>query len=100
MENLISQLLQDFETGKMNRRQLIQSLALAAAATSVKASPAVAASGGFKTVDISHVSLQVKDYRVSRDFYADLMGMTVTLDNGRGRNESILTWGRGLDQYL
>ena len=28
------------------------------------------------------------------------MGMKVAIDNGRGRNESILTWGRGNDQYL
>ena len=32
MESVIAKLLQDFEQGKMNRRQLIQSLSLAAAA--------------------------------------------------------------------
>ncbi len=34
METLIARLLQDFEHGKLTRRQLIQSLTLAAAATS------------------------------------------------------------------
>jgi catechol 2,3-dioxygenase-like lactoylglutathione lyase family enzyme len=101
MENLIGKLVHDFETGGLSRRQLIQSLALVAAGASLKTSPAAAASGtGFKTVDVNHISLQVKDYRVSRDFYVDLMGMNVAIDNGRGRNESILTWGRGNDQYL
>jgi catechol 2,3-dioxygenase-like lactoylglutathione lyase family enzyme len=101
MEHLIGRLVHDFETGGISRRQLIQSLALVATAGSVKASPAAAAAGtGFKTVDVNHISLQVKDYRVSRDFYVDLMGMKVAIDNGRGRNESILTWGRGNDQYL
>jgi catechol 2,3-dioxygenase-like lactoylglutathione lyase family enzyme len=101
MERLIGKLVHDFERGGISRRQLIQSLALVATAASGKASPAAAAAGtGFKTVDVNHISLQVKDYRVSRDFYVDLMGMKVAIDNGRGRNESILTWGRGNDQYL
>ena len=34
MEHMIARLLQDFEQGKMTRRQLIQSLALAATAAS------------------------------------------------------------------
>ena len=34
MEHIIAKLLQDFEQGRMNRRQLIQSLAMAAAAAS------------------------------------------------------------------
>ena len=101
MESLIAKLLKDFETGKMNRRQLIQSLALAATAASAKASPADAAGTGFKTLEVSHISIQVKDYRVTRDFYVDLMGMNVVVDgDGSGRpNECNLTWGRGNDQY-
>ena len=43
MENLIARLLQDFEHGKMNRRQLIQSLSLAAAAAAGAAPAAMAA---------------------------------------------------------
>jgi hypothetical protein len=39
MESIIGKLLQDFEQGKMNRRQLIQSLSLAAAATAGMAEP-------------------------------------------------------------
>jgi catechol-2,3-dioxygenase len=44
-------------------------------------STAAAASGtGFKTLEVSHISIQVKDYRVTRDFYVDLMGMKVAVD--------------------
>jgi hypothetical protein len=35
MENIIAKLVQDFEQGKMSRRQLIQSLSIAAAAAAV-----------------------------------------------------------------
>ena len=70
MEHIISRLLQDFEQGKMTRRQLIQSLALAAAAGSA-ARPVLAADTPVaKALSINHVSYQVADYRKTRDFYA------------------------------
>jgi catechol 2,3-dioxygenase-like lactoylglutathione lyase family enzyme len=88
MEQIIAKLLQDFEQGKMNRRQLIQSLALTATAASAvsaaAASPAAAAdSRGFKALYVNHISYQVADYAKTRDFYADLLGMTVTEDDGK-----------------
>ena len=84
MEHIIAKLLQEFEHGRMSRRQLIQSLA-GIAASSVAASPvAGAAADGriFKATAFNHVSYQVADYRKSRDFYAGLFGMNVTMDDG------------------
>jgi len=89
MENIISQLLQDFENGKMSRRQFVQRLAMAATAASAvaaKASPAFAANG-FKTVSLDHISYQVANYKKTRDFYADVMGMKVLNDNGSSQCE-------------
>jgi catechol 2,3-dioxygenase-like lactoylglutathione lyase family enzyme len=82
MEHIIAKLLQDFEQGKMNRRQLIQSLAMAATAASA-AAPARAAESPFKAVAVNHISYQVKDYKVTRDFYAELFGMEVKQDDGK-----------------
>lgn len=84
MEHLIARLLQDFEQGRMTRRQLIQSLALAATASSAaSAAPAAPADGKvFKALSINHVSYQVADYRKTRDFYAGLFGMQVSRDDG------------------
>lgn len=81
MEHIIAGLLADFEHGRMTRRQLIQSLALTATAAS--AAPAAAEGRGFRTVTVNHISYQVADYRKTRDFYADLMGMKVTQDDGQ-----------------
>lgn len=81
MENIIEKLLHDFENGKMNRRQLVRSLAVAA----VAAAPATAAGKGFQTVAVNHISYQVADYTKTRDFYADLMGMKVSHDEGKGQ---------------
>ena len=83
MESIIAKLLQDFEQGKMNRRQLIQGLALAATAASA-AQAASAAPEGYvaKATAINHVSYQVSDYKKCRDFYSGLFGMQVSRDDG------------------
>src|SRR5438034_5691274 len=77
MEHIIAKLLQEFEHGRMSRRQLIKSLA-ATAASSMATSPAAAGAAEgriFKARAFNHVSYQVADYRKSRDFYAGLFGM-------------------------
>jgi len=95
MEGIIAGLLKDFEDGKMTRRQLIQSLALAAAAV-VPGAAAVAQTAAqnkapipqafepapWKTVWLDHISYAVSDYRRSTAFYRDLMGWEIRNDNG------------------
>ena len=82
MESMIAKLLQDFEQGKMNRRQLIRSLAVAGAAAAAVA-PAAKAGKPLEALYINHISYQVNDYKKVRDFYADLLGMKVTEDDGK-----------------
>ena len=89
MENIIAQVLQDFENGKMSRRELVQSLAIAATSVSAMAitSSSASAATGFKTIGLDHISYQVSNYKRTRDFYVDLMGMTVSDDNGNNQCE-------------
>jgi catechol 2,3-dioxygenase-like lactoylglutathione lyase family enzyme len=82
MEQLIAMLLDGFEQGKMTRRELIKSLALAAAAPVVGASSG-AGGKGFKAIGVNHISYEVADYRKIRDFYADLLSMNASQDNGK-----------------
>jgi catechol 2,3-dioxygenase-like lactoylglutathione lyase family enzyme len=95
MEGLITKLLENFEQGKMTRRELIQSLALAAtAASAVSAAPAAAADGkGFKAAGVNHISYEVADYAKIRNFYADLLGMKVSRDDGK---QCFLSFGETL----
>ena len=94
VEGIINKLLHDFEEGRMDRRQLVKSLAMAAAAAA-GAAPAIAAEGkGFKAVTVNHISYQVADYAKTRDFYVDLLGMGVKQDTGR---QCYLTFG---DSFL
>ena len=82
MEHIIAKLLQDFEEGKMSRRQLIKSLALSAtAASAMTAAPAVAAAPTrFKALSVNHISFDNKDFTKIRDFYVDLFGTKVRID--------------------
>ena len=83
MENIIDKLLHDFEQGRMNRRQLVRSLAVAASVAAAAAPAGAAETGGFKAVTVNHISYQVADYARTRDFYASLLGMKVSHDDGR-----------------
>ncbi len=80
MEQMIASLLRKFEEGRMNRRQLVQSLAAAAGAASV-VGPAYGATVG--ATKINHISYRVADYAKTRDFYSGLLGMKVSGDNGK-----------------
>lgn len=109
MENMIAKLLEDFERGRMTRRQLISSLACVGAvaasagstaalelgtpthggAASRVAAVAAAAMASapqakkMRAVAVNHISYQVNDYAKTRDFYADLLGMRAVGDNGK-----------------
>jgi len=86
MESVIAKLLQDFEQGKMNRRQLVQSLSIAAAAaavpTTVIGAEAPKATGKLEAGYVNHISYSCNDYTKVRDFYVDLLGMKPTQDDG------------------
>src|SRR5438477_4509087 len=83
MEQIIAKLLQDFEHGKMNRRQLIKSLSVAAAAAAGMATAAQGAGKQLEALYVNHISYQVNDYKKVRDFYVALLGMKVTEDDGK-----------------
>jgi catechol 2,3-dioxygenase-like lactoylglutathione lyase family enzyme len=91
MEGIISNLVGQFENGKLTRRQLVETLAMAVAGSpgaisvlkgwSAEAKPLPLAP--WKTVWLDHISFQVADYRRSADFYSSLMGWRVTEDTGK-----------------
>jgi catechol 2,3-dioxygenase-like lactoylglutathione lyase family enzyme len=88
MEHLISKMLREYEDGRVSRRQLIRTLALAATATSAVGTAEAAPANA---VSINHVSMQVADYTKTRDFYAGLFGMKVSDDDGK--TQCRLTFG-------
>jgi catechol 2,3-dioxygenase-like lactoylglutathione lyase family enzyme len=84
MEKMVDDLVGQFERGRISRRQLVQMLALGmAAAGGVPRAAAEASHRGFKAVAVNHISFGVADYARTRDFYADLLGMEISGDDGK-----------------
>lgn len=73
MENIISSLVNRYERGSLSRRELIQGLAMLAAAgatgTEARADSAIHVTG------IDHVSIQASDLQRSVKFYQDAFGL-------------------------
>ena len=95
MEGFINKLLEDFEHGKMTRRQLVRSMARAvvagpAIAATPRAVRAAAPASPWKTVHLDHISYQVTDHVKSSAWYADLMGWTVM---NQAENQTTLAIG-------
>jgi len=86
---------EDFLSGEIHRRKLLQALAVAAtgamAASAAPEAAAFAASAvrmgtsdsGFKAVAYNHINYQVADYAKVRDFYINLFGMKCVWDDGK-----------------
>ena len=85
MEPIFTKLVDQFISGKLSRRGLIQSLGAAAAVAGISDRTALAASGRreLNSFAVNHISYQVKDYAKSRDFYAGNFGMKVSNDSGK-----------------
>src|SRR5262245_36874793 len=76
MESIISNLVRKFEEGRVSRRELVQSLAVLAAAGTSAASAAPQETP-FKPSRIDHISVQVKDLQKSIAFYRDIFGLSI-----------------------
>jgi len=71
MKQIISNLLERYELGKVNRRRLIQSLAaIAASAQATAAGPST-----FHGVALNHIAIRVTNVSRSRDFYQKHLGL-------------------------
>ena len=80
MEAVISNMLKRFESGALTRRELIQGLAMLAAASGT-ASAAGVQERGFKATTIDHISIQVSDLPRSIAFYQNLFGYSVVSED-------------------
>ena len=70
MVQIIEAMLNQFESGKLTRRQLVLSLATAAGAAQ-----AAAKEEGFRAVSINHITVKVPDLRRSSSFYQEFFEM-------------------------
>jgi catechol-2,3-dioxygenase len=80
----IGSMVQDFEQGKLTRRQLVTHLAAltaAAAGMGKVASAEEAQASTFTATGLNHIALDVTDVARSRDFYVKHLGMQISRDS-------------------
>jgi len=73
MTTIIDRLLQDYDRGRLGRRQLIAALASLAAAPAA----APAEDSTFRATGLAHIAIRVTDIPRSRDFYRKHFGAPV-----------------------
>lgn len=85
MENAISSLISGYDTGLLNRRDLIRGLSLLIGAQGSTAVDRI------QIASINHVSIQVTDIQRSKGFYAGTFGL---IDEGSDANTARLASGK------
>lgn len=83
METTISLLIEEYEQGKVTRRQLVSTLvaAMGLGATARSAGAENDRTQTFQATRLNHIALSVSDVARSRDFYVRHLGLPVTSDS-------------------
>ena len=88
MERFIADLVKNYESGKVDRREFCKTVALAATVYAAGDAANAQTPRGFKMLGINHISYTCPDYTKVRDWYVTHLGMTATSgkDNGQRAN--------------
>ena len=84
MTETISILVQQFQNGRLSRREVVTALAALFAASAEGAAQTPAAPVAART--LNHVSISVTDIKRSAEFYQSLFGMRIISQQGTGNN--------------
>lgn len=83
MQNEITNLVKQFESGRINRRQFVAGVGtLVAALSTTNQARAEETSSTFQAVGLNHIALRVSNVATSREFYKKHLGLEVTRDGG------------------
>jgi len=118
MESFVAQLMNQFESGKISRRQLARTVMMAAAA--MRAGVAFGQEGGggrgnrtpaqekkatelmtalesapMQATQVSHFRYTVKDYKAERDYYQEVMGWHVVPGSDNGSQVKMSFYPKG-----
>jgi catechol 2,3-dioxygenase-like lactoylglutathione lyase family enzyme len=94
MEGFVAQKLNDFETGKISRRKLIETLTLAATTTAA-AESAQAQESPLKAQLINHLSYTCPDFKKAADWYS----MVLNCDQvGQTKRDVVVVFGKKGEQ--
>jgi catechol 2,3-dioxygenase-like lactoylglutathione lyase family enzyme len=88
MERFIADLVKNYESGKVDRREFCKTVALAATVYATGDAANAQAPRGLKMIGINHISYTCPNYAKVRDWYVSVLGMASTpgKDNGKRAN--------------
>jgi catechol 2,3-dioxygenase-like lactoylglutathione lyase family enzyme len=83
MHTEITNLVEQFESGRISRRQFVAGVGtLVAALGASNRAVADESASTFEAVGLNHIALRVTDVATSREFYKKHLGLTVARDGG------------------
>ncbi len=95
MEGFVAQKLNDFETGKISRRRLIETLTFAATTVYAADSATAQAESPLKAQLINHISYTCPDFKKAADFYSKVFNLDQV---GMTQRDVVLPFGKKGDQ--
>src|SRR5205807_7675005 len=90
MERFIADLVKNYESGKVDRREFCKTVALAATVYAAGDAANAQAPRGFKMLGINHISYTCPDYTKVRDWYVSVLGMESTPGKDSGKRANLM----------
>jgi catechol 2,3-dioxygenase-like lactoylglutathione lyase family enzyme len=90
MERFIADLVANFESGKMERREFCKTVALAATVYAAGEAANAEPARGFKAIGINHLSYSCPDYSKARDFYTSVFGLESATKKDDGKRANLM----------
>ena len=90
MERFIADLVENFEAGKVDRREFCKTVALAATVYAAGDAANAQATRGFKVLGVNHISYTCPDYTRARDFQINVFGLENTPGHDTGKRANLM----------
>jgi len=89
MERFIAQLVKNFESGAIDRREFCQTVALAATVYAAGDAANAQERSGFKVLTVNHFGYTCPDYTKARDFYTKVFGLENVAGKDTGKRANL-----------
>ena len=90
MERFIADLVKNFESGKVDRREFCKTVALAATVYAAGDAAQAQATRGLKVIGVNHLSYTCPDYTRARDFYINVFGLENAPGHDTGKRANLM----------
>lgn len=90
MERFIAGLVDELESGKVDRREFCKTVALAATVYAAGDAAHAQATRGFKVIGVNHISYTCPDYTRARDFFINVFGLENAPGHDTGQRANLM----------